>query len=98
MPVMSDRKALDSIAGDGPKTRVACYRRGGGVYHPGMSIGFEADAVVAANVELMNAFHQAHLPVVLTTVIYPQRRAGLRLPSESAGAQPSDPRLRMGKI
>ena len=41
-----------------------------GFTDPECPLGSEADAVVAANTKLMNAFHQASLPVVLTTVIY----------------------------
>jgi nicotinamidase-related amidase len=41
-----------------------------GFTDPACPLGSEADAVVRANVELMNAFHQADLPVVLTTVVY----------------------------
>lgn len=41
-----------------------------GFTDPTCPLGSEADAVVAANTELMVAFHQAGLPVVLTTVVY----------------------------
>jgi len=41
-----------------------------GFTDPACPLGSEADAVVQANVELMNAFHQAQMPVVLTTVVY----------------------------
>ena len=37
---------------------------------PACPLGSDAESVVNANVQLMNAFHQAQLPVVLTTVIY----------------------------
>jgi nicotinamidase-related amidase len=41
-----------------------------GFTDPACPLGSESDAVVAANIELMNAFHQADLPVALTTVVY----------------------------
>jgi len=41
-----------------------------GFTDPTCPLGSEADDVVAANITLMNAFHQRSLPVVLTTVIY----------------------------
>ena len=41
-----------------------------GFTDPSCPLGSDAESVVSANVQLMNAFHQAHLPVVLTTVIY----------------------------
>lgn len=41
-----------------------------GFTDPECPLGSEADAVVEANVALMNAFHDRGLPVVLTTVIY----------------------------
>ena len=41
-----------------------------GFTDPACPLGSDAESVVSANVQLMNAFHQAHLPVVLTTVIY----------------------------
>lgn len=41
-----------------------------GFTDPGCALGSEADTVVAANVALIDAFHQAGLPVVATTVIY----------------------------
>ena len=68
---MSDRKALDRIAGGmGQKPALIIVDVVVGFTDPECPLGSEADAVVAANVELMNAFHQADLPVVLTTVIY----------------------------
>ena len=68
---MSDRKALDRIAGgmsQHPALIVVDVLVG--LTDPACPLGSEADAVVAANIELMNAFHRAYLPVVLTTVIY----------------------------
>ena len=41
-----------------------------GFTDPACPLGSDAESVVSANVQLMNAFHQAQLPVVLTTVIY----------------------------
>ena len=41
-----------------------------GFTDPACPLGSDAESVVGANVQLMNAFHQAQLPVVLTTVIY----------------------------
>ncbi len=41
-----------------------------GFTDPTCPLGSEADEVVAANVALMDAFHKADLPVVLTTVVY----------------------------
>ena len=41
-----------------------------GFTDPSFPLGSDAESVVNANVQLMNAFHQAQLPVVLTTVIY----------------------------
>ena len=70
MPAMSDRKALDRIAGgmsQHPALIVVDVLVG--LTDPACPLGSEADAVVAANIELMNAFHRAYLPVVLTTVI-----------------------------
>ena len=68
---MTDRKALDRI--DGGMGRKRPEIRGPGKTRftdPAGPLGSEADAVVAANIELMNAFHQADLPVALTTVVY----------------------------
>ena len=68
---MSDRKALDRIDGGmGKKPALIIVDVVVGFTDPACPLGSEADAVVAANIELMNAFHQANLPVVLTTVIY----------------------------
>lgn len=41
-----------------------------GFTDPACPLGSDAESVVSANAQLMNAFHQAQLPVVLTTVIY----------------------------
>ena len=41
-----------------------------GFTDPSCPLGSDAESVVNANVQLMNAFHRAQLPVVLTTVIY----------------------------
>ena len=41
-----------------------------GFTDPECPLGSDAESVVNANVQLMEAFHQAQLPVVLTTVIY----------------------------
>ncbi len=41
-----------------------------GFTDPACPLGSEADDVVAANCLLMDAFHAANLPIVLTTVIY----------------------------
>lgn len=41
-----------------------------GFTDPACPLGSDAESVVGANVQLMNAFHQEQLPVVLTTVIY----------------------------
>ena len=41
-----------------------------GFTDPACPLGSDAESVVSANVQLMNAFHQAQLPVVLTTVVY----------------------------
>ena len=68
---MSDRKALDRIAGGmGQHPALIVVDVLVGFTDPACPLGSEADAVVAANVELMSAFHRADLPVVLTTVIY----------------------------
>ena len=68
---MSKRKALarvDAGIGDTPALVVVDVVKG--FTDPTCPLGSEADEVVAANVALMNAFHGAKLPVVLTTVIY----------------------------
>ena len=68
---MLDRKALDRIAGGmGQHPALIVVDVLVGFTDPACPLGSEADAVVAANIELMNAFHHADLPVVLTTVIY----------------------------
>ena len=68
---MTDRKALDRIDGGmGQKPALIIVDVVVGFTDPACPLGSEADAVVAANIELMNAFHQADLPVVLTTVVY----------------------------
>ena len=68
---MLDRKALDRIAGGmGQHPALIVVDVLVGFTDPACPLGSEADAVVAANIELMNAFHRADLPVVLTTVIY----------------------------
>ena len=68
---MSDRKALERIDGGvGQNPALIIVDVVMGFTDPACPLGSEADAVVAANIELMNAFHQAALPVVLTTVIY----------------------------
>jgi len=41
-----------------------------GFTDPTCPLGSDAESVVSANVQLMDAFHQAQLPVVLTTVVY----------------------------
>lgn len=70
-PVMSERKALNRIAGGmGTHPALVIVDVVVGFTDPECPLGSEADAVVAANTKLMNAFHQASLPVVLTTVIY----------------------------
>ena len=68
---MSDRKALDRIAGGmGQHPALVVVDVLVGFTDPACPLGSEADAVVAANIELMNAFHRADLPVAMTTVIY----------------------------
>lgn len=68
---MSERKALDRIAGGmGNHPALIIVDVVVGFTDPECPLGSEADAVVAANTALINAFHQASLPVVLTTVIY----------------------------
>jgi len=68
---MSDRNALDRIDGGmGQKPALIIVDVVMGFTDPACPLGSEADAVVAANIELMNAFHQADLPVALTTVVY----------------------------
>ena len=68
---MSNRIALDRIAGGiGQHPALVVVDVVVGFTDPACPLGSEADAVVSANIELMNAFHCADLPVVLTTVIY----------------------------
>ena len=68
---MSDRKALERIDGGiGQNPALIVVDVVVGFTDPACPLGSEADAVVVANIELMNAFHRADLPVVLTTVIY----------------------------
>ena len=65
------RKALDRVSGGlGSKTALIVVDVVRGFTDPSCPLGSEADEVVDANVRLMNAFHDANLPVVLTTVIY----------------------------
>lgn len=69
--VMSERKALDRVDGGmGSHPALIIVDVVVGFTDPTCPLGSEADAVVAANTELMVAFHQAGLPVVLTTVVY----------------------------
>ena len=68
---MSERKALERIdAGIGDLPALIVVDVVKGFTDPTCPLGAEADEVVAANVALMNAFHEAGFPVVLTTVIY----------------------------
>ena len=65
------RKALDRVSGGlGSKPALIVVDVVRGFTDPSCPLGSEADEVVDANVRLMNAFHEANLPVVLTTVIY----------------------------
>ena len=65
------RKALDRVSGGlGSKPALLVVDVVRGFTDPSCPLGSEADEVVDANVRLMNAFHDANLPVVLTTVIY----------------------------
>ena len=65
------RKALDRVSGGlGSKPALIVVDVVRGFTDPSCPLGSEADEVVDANVKLMNAFHDANLPVVLTTVIY----------------------------
>ena len=65
------RKALDRVSGGlGSKPALIVVDVVRGFTDPSCPLGSEADEVVDANVRLMNAFHDANLPVVLTTVIY----------------------------
>ena len=68
---MSERKALERIdAGIGETPALIVVDVVKGFTDPTCPLGAEAEEVVAANVALMNAFHEAGFPVVLTTVIY----------------------------
>ena len=68
---MSERKALERIdAGIGNLPALIVVDVVKGFTDPTCPLGSEADEVVAANVALMDAFHKADLPVVLTTVVY----------------------------
>ncbi|NDH41407.1 MAG: isochorismatase, partial [Gammaproteobacteria bacterium] len=68
---MNERKALERIdAGMGQRPALIVVDVVVGFTDPDCPLGAEADSVVAANIELMNAFHRAKLPIVLTTVIY----------------------------
>ena len=68
---MSERKALERIdAGIGDLPALIVVDVVKGFTDPTCPLGSEADEVVAANVALMDAFHKADLPVVLTTVVY----------------------------
>jgi len=68
---MSERKALERIdAGIGEIPALIVVDVVKGFTDPTCPLGAEAEEVVAANVALMNAFHEAGFPVVLTTVIY----------------------------
>ena len=70
-PLMSERKALQRVdAGMGNKPALVVVDVVKGFTDPACPLGAEADEVVAANATLMDAFHAAGLPVVLTTVIY----------------------------
>jgi len=68
---MSERKALQRVdAGMGNKPALIVVDVVKGFTDPACPLGAEAEEVVAANASLMDAFHEAGLPVVLTTVIY----------------------------
>ena len=68
---MAMRKALDRISGGlGSKPALIVVDVVKGFTDPSCPLGSESDDVVEANVRLINAFHDAGLPVVLTTVIY----------------------------
>ena len=68
---MSERKALERIdAGIGDLPALIVVDVVKGFTDPTCPLGSEADEVVTANVALMDAFHKADLPVVLTTVVY----------------------------
>jgi len=68
---MSQRNALERVDGGmGQRPALIVVDVVVGFTDPACPLGSEADAVVQANVELMNAFHEAQMPVVLTTVVY----------------------------
>mgnify|MGYP002414159589 CR=1 FL=1 len=68
---MSQRNALERVDGGmGQRPALIVVDVVVGFTDPACPLGSEADDVVQANVELMNAFHQAQMPVVLTTVVY----------------------------
>ena len=68
---MSERKALERVDGGlGATPALIVVDVVNGFTDPSCPLGAEAESVVAANVSLMEAFHQAHLPVVLPTVVY----------------------------
>ena len=68
---MPERTALERIDGGlGAKPALIVVDVVAGFTDPACPLGSEADAVVEANARLIEAFHQAELPVVLTTVVY----------------------------
>ena len=68
---MSQRNALERVNGGmGQRPALIVVDVVVGFTDPACPLGSEADDVVQANVELINAFHQAQMPVVLTTVVY----------------------------
>ena len=68
---MPQRKALERMDGGmGERPALIVVDVVVGFTDPACPLGSEANSVVAANIKLMNAFHKANLPVVLTTVIY----------------------------
>ena len=68
---MSQRNALERVNGGmGQRPALIVVDVVVGFTDPACPLGSEADDVVQANIELMNAFHQAQMPVVLTTVVY----------------------------
>ena len=68
---MSQRNALERVNGGmGQRSALIVVDVVVGFTDPACPLGSEADDVVQANVELINAFHQAQMPVVLTTVVY----------------------------
>ena len=68
---MTEKKALERTSiGLGKKPALIVVDVVKGFTDPACPLGSAADNVVAANCTLMEAFHQRHLPVVLTTVIY----------------------------